>query len=137
MNNMFHKYINDLDLQQPTSLENITAIESQLNIIFPKDYISFMLESNGVKGAIGENGYLQLWSIDILIQHNEVYEVKEFAPGVTLFGTDGGNVAYGFFEKSGETQIIEIPLMGMDLNEMEVISVTFTDFLDYLYNKEY
>ncbi|MGM2731314.1 hypothetical protein ACS2QU_26525 [Bacillus cereus group sp. Bce005] len=96
-----------------------------------------MLESKGAEGAIGENGYLQLWSFDILIQHNEVYEVKEFAPGVTLFVTDGGNVAYGFFEKSGETQIIEIPLIGMDLNEMEVIGVTFNDFIDYLYNKEY
>ncbi|MBG9858112.1 SMI1/KNR4 family protein [Bacillus wiedmannii] len=136
MDNMFHKYINDLDLQQPTSLENITAIESQLNISFPKDYISFMLESNRAEGAIGENGYLQLWSIDILIQHNEGYEVKEFAPGVTLFGTDGGNVAYGFFEKNGKIQIIEIPLIGMDINEMEVIGVTFTDFLDYLYNEE-
>ncbi|MGH0588970.1 SMI1/KNR4 family protein [Bacillus mycoides] len=48
MDNMFHKYINDLDLQQPTSLENITAIESQLNISFPKDYISCvpMCENN-------------------------------------------------------------------------------------------
>ncbi|WP_255257763.1 SMI1/KNR4 family protein [Bacillus cereus] len=99
MDNMFHKYINNLDLQQPTSLENITVIESQLNISFPKDYISFMLEANGAEGAIGENRYLQLWSFDILIQHNEGYEVKEFAPGFTLFGTDGGNVAYGFFEK--------------------------------------
>ncbi|PEL87233.1 SMI1/KNR4 family protein, partial [Bacillus wiedmannii] len=26
MDNMFHKYINNLDLQQPTSLENITVI---------------------------------------------------------------------------------------------------------------
>ncbi|PFM65220.1 SMI1/KNR4 family protein [Bacillus cereus] len=136
MGNMFYKYTNDLDLQQPTSLENITVIESQLNISFPKDYISFMLESNGAEGAIGENGYLQLWSIDVLIQHNEGYEVKEFAPGVTLFGSDGGNVAYGFFEKSGETQIIEIPLMGMDLDEMAVISNTFVDFLDCLYNEE-
>ncbi|GEM_PF-4045472 len=42
-----------------------------------------------------------------------------------------------FLKKSGETQIIEIPLMGMDLIEMGVIIVTFNDFLDYLYNKEY
>ncbi|MCU4757388.1 SMI1/KNR4 family protein [Bacillus cereus] len=136
MNNIFHKYIEDMGLEQPTSLENITVIESQLNISFPTDYISFMLESNGAEGAIGKNGYLQLWSIDVLIQHNEGYEVKEFAPGVTLFGSDGGNVAYGFFEKSGETQIIEIPLIGMDLDEMAVISNTFVDFLDCLYNEE-
>ncbi|MCW9131808.1 SMI1/KNR4 family protein [Bacillus paramycoides] len=135
MDNTFHKYTNDLDLQQPTSLENITSIESQLNISLPKDYISFMLESNGTEGAIGENGYLQLWSIDVLIQHNEGYEVKGFAPGVTLFGSDGGNVAYGFFEKNKKTHIIEIPLMGMDLDEMKVISNTFVDFLDYLYNE--
>ncbi|WP_242218875.1 SMI1/KNR4 family protein [Bacillus cereus group sp. BfR-BA-01380] len=114
MNDMFRKYINDLALQQPTSLENITLIESRLNISFPKDYVSFILESNGAEGAIGENGYIQLWAIDVLIQHNERYEVKEFAPGVTLFGSNGGNVAYGFFEKSRETHIIEVPLMGMD-----------------------
>lgn len=135
MDNIFCKYTNDLDLQQPTSLKNITSIESQLNISFPKDYISFMLESNGAEGAIGENGHLQLWSIDVLIQHNEGYEVKEFASGVTLFGSDGGNVAYGFFEKNKKTHIIEIPLMGMDLNEMEVISNTFVNFLDYLYKE--
>ena len=39
------------------------------------------------------------------------------------------------FEKGGETQIIEIPLMGMDLDEMAVISNTFVDFLDCLYNE--
>ena len=94
--------------------------------------MKFILTSNGGEGWVGENSYLSLWKIDEIVSLNEAYEVSEFAPGLILFGSDGGLNAYAF-DSRNESNIVEVPFIGMDLMEVKNCGRNFVEFLKYLH----
>ena len=61
----------------------------------PKDYLDFMTEHNGGEGAVGDNTYMQLFSLEELEQINRDYSVKEFLPENCLIGSSMGGEFYG------------------------------------------
>ncbi|MGO4500081.1 SMI1/KNR4 family protein [Paenibacillus sp. 2RAB27] len=124
--------IKELKFNTPTSKEVIVETGIQLGVNFPKDYIDFMIRFNGGEGIIG-NSYLVLWSSEELVEDNEGYAVKEFADGLVLFGSDGGGTAYAFDSRYENMPIVEVPFIGMDLEEINRCSDTFIGFLEYLY----
>ncbi|UJF35736.1 SMI1/KNR4 family protein [Paenibacillus hexagrammi] len=127
MNNL----INGLELNSPTNMNLVLETESKLGAKFPNDYKEFIVQSNGAEGTVG-NAYLQLWAIDELVELNEGYAVKEFADGLIIFGSDGGGTAYSFDTRYEKTTIVEVPFIGMDIDEITIRSDTFTGFLKYL-----
>lgn len=136
---MDSKYDNLLDkikLNPPCSNEIIREVEKNLKFSFPNEYINFLLTSNGGEGWVGEYSYLSLWKADEIIALNEAYEVSEFAPGLILFGSDGGIDAYAFDIRNESTVIVEVPFIGMDLMEVKNCGKNFVEFLEYLYKKE-
>jgi cell wall assembly regulator SMI1 len=52
MDNKFEKYIENVQLCQPSSLEVISEKENKLGVKFPSDYIEIMLFSNGYEGRL-------------------------------------------------------------------------------------
>jgi hypothetical protein len=128
---MFNTY--GFELNPPVEEGKVKKVQTELGITFPKDYIEFISYSNGAEGNIGEN-YLILWSIEDIIELNEAYGVNEFAKGLVLFGSDGGDTAFAFDTRTNETQIVTVPFMGMDLDEVTMCSNTFNGFLNYLLN---
>ncbi len=122
-----------LELNPPIDRNEIKKVESVLGVAFPDDYVEFITFTNGAEGSIGEN-YLVLWAIDEIIELNEAYSVNEFTEGLVLFGSDGGGEAFAFDTRTNETQIVAVPFMGMDLDEVTTISNTFNGFLKYLLN---
>ena len=120
-----------LELNPSVEENRIKKIETELGVTFPNDYIEFLSYSNGAEGSIGEN-YLILWSIEDIIELNEAYGVNEFVKGLVLFGTDGGETAYAFDTRTNDTQIVAVPFIGMDLEEVKTCSNTFNGFLQYL-----
>ncbi|PMB03038.1 SMI1/KNR4 family protein [Fischerella thermalis CCMEE 5273] len=133
-NRLYNKIIKGLDLKTPARREEIIEAEKCLGIRFPKEYVDFMLLSNGAEGPVGNHAYLRIWPVEELMPANEGYSVEEFIPGIILFGSDGSGEAYGFDSRDNEEiSIISIPFMDMDFDEMEKISNSFKDFLKYLY----
>ena len=130
-NGMINTY--GLQLKPPIEKNKVVEVETKLGITFPNDYIEFLSYSNGAEGSIGEN-YLILWSIEDIIELNEAYCVTDFAEGIVLFGSDGGNEAFAFDTRKNETEIVTIPFIGMDLSEIKTCSKTFNGFLQYLLN---
>lgn len=100
----------------------------------PKDYLSLLRFSNGVEGRIG-NQYLILWSIEEIIPLNEAYEIDEFAPGLMLFGSDGGDLAYAFDLRHQQPEIVEVPFIGMDLESVKYLSKDIIGFFEVLENR--
>jgi hypothetical protein len=47
---------------------------------------------NGGEGSVGDT-YVILWRIEELIEMSKAYDVAEYAPGLFLFGSDGGGEA--------------------------------------------
>ncbi|WP_271754793.1 SMI1/KNR4 family protein [Cohnella sp. JJ-181] len=126
-----NKFLNGLELRSQTNINLIFETESKLGAKFPSDYKELIVQSNGAEGTVG-NSYLQLWAIEELVELNEGYAVKEFAEGLVIFGSDGGGTAYAFDTRYDKTTIVEVPFIGMHLDEITLCSDTFTGILRYL-----
>lgn len=122
-----------LELNPPVEENRVRKVEIELGVKFPSDYKEFISFSNGAEGSIGEN-YLILWSIDEIIELNEAYGVNDFANGLVLFGSDGGDAAFAFDTRTKESHIVTVPFIGMDLEAVKNCSKTFNGFLQYLLN---
>jgi hypothetical protein len=73
-----------------------------------------------------------LWAAEELGRLNKAYEVQTYAPGLVLFGSDGGGEAYGFDLRGDARTIVEVPFVGMDWKLANTISQSFGGFLESL-----
>jgi hypothetical protein len=97
----------------------------------PPDFISFLRSYGGGEGFIGDN-YVMLWSASDIPKLNEAYNVSEFAPGLMLFGSDGGGEGYAFDHRLPTTHVVRVPFVGMDLKYVRPVANTFLEFLHLL-----
>ena len=109
------------------------SLIAELDIRLPDDYIEFLKEFNGCEGSLSDNSYIAFWSLNELKKNNEMYEVNEFAPELFLIRSDGGGSAYGF--KRDDLTYIEVPFIGMSLEEAEYPGNSFEEFVYNLVNK--
>ena len=73
-----------------------------------------------------------LWPVKRLRELNEGYHVGEFAPGLVLFGSDGGGEGFAFDTRGGSTTIVSVPFVGMELDVVRPVATTFNGFLEEL-----
>jgi hypothetical protein len=111
----------------------IAECEKHFGLKFPDDYRDFMKYSNGGEGFFGPNSYLRLWKIEELSLMNDGYETANYLPNALLFGTDGGEEAFGFDLRTSQTKIIEVPFVGMEWELAWLLSDSFRGFLLRLY----
>ncbi|MCG8668416.1 MAG: SMI1/KNR4 family protein, partial [Pseudomonadales bacterium] len=64
---------------------DIQELEHFFEKKLPKAYVVFLDETNG-----GTFGDILVYSKDDVIERNECYETKEYAPGWIAIGDDGG-----------------------------------------------
>lgn len=77
--------------------------------------------------------YVHIWSADELASLNAAYAVDEFAPGLVLFGSDGGNVAFALCHGDSEdTAVATVPLVGISRDETLVVGSSLGDLLQHL-----
>ncbi len=135
MNEKITEFISQMEKVPGVSWSELQKTESELGFKFPEEYASFLLESNGAEGAIGEAAYLVLWSLENIGSLNQAYKVNEYAPYLTLFGSDGGGMAFAFDKRSASLPIVEIAYIDIGLEEPELRGQTFLEFLEYMYNR--
>lgn len=97
----------------------------------PDDYLSFLSQMDGGEGFIGDE-YLVLWKAEELADFNKEYQVEEYAPGIFLFGTGGGGEGFGFDTRNTPFQVVQIPLIGMELQYARPIATSFTHMLEQM-----
>jgi len=117
--------------------ENIISnAEAKLSKLLPSDFKELLKISNGGEGNIG-NQYLIIWAIEELAAYNEQYEVAKYAPGLLVFGSNGGGEAYAFDYRIGSCSgVVKIPFVGMTLQYAEDFAPNFIDFLRRLRNEK-
>lgn len=98
----------------------------------PDTYFSFLRRCNGAEGLLSPAAYVALWRAEDVAELNSGYAVDEFAPGLVLFGTDGGDTGYAFDSRDPASPVVEVPLMGMDLEEVKEIAGTLDAFFEVL-----
>lgn len=115
------------------STEVLDAVEKAWGHKLPPDYRQFMIKVNGGEGFVGKK-YLILWEAEHLIQYNTEYEVQEYAPGLFLFASSGGGEAFGFDGRYDDLRVVQVPFIGMSLQDAKLVAKNFTDLLSYLKN---
>jgi hypothetical protein len=116
----------------PVDPAAIRQLEPKLGFRLPDDYLSFLQQMNGGEGFIG-NAYVILWRMEELIEMNKAYQVAEYAPGLFLFGSDGGGEAFAFDTRSEKKAVVAVPFVGMDSSLARPLAKTFEAFLEKLF----
>jgi len=112
--------------------DEIRSLQENLHIRLPSEYVDFLQHSNGGEGFVGPNSYLMLWPVEKIPRLNAASAVNEFASGLVLFGTNGGDTAYAFDTRDSALPIVDVPLVGMGFDYCVRRGATFSEFLDYL-----
>ena len=105
--------LSDGRLDAPADPSDVGRLSSGLGVVLPSEYLAFLRQHNGGEGFIGNN-YIILWKAEELADFNREYEVESYAPGIFLFGSNGGGEAYGFDTRSTAMPIVRTPFIGME-----------------------
>ena len=116
----------------PANPSAILQVQTDLRVDLPKSYLQFMSERNGGEGFVGDN-YLMLWRIEELAELNRSYEVATYAPGLILFGSNGGGEGFAFDFRGPSAEIVSVPFVGMDISLVRLVSKGFEEFLKALF----
>jgi hypothetical protein len=128
MNSTVKTVIDLLKKAEPAPAALLDLLRTACNLDLPEDYLEFLKYSNGAAGSLPNGNHVILWQIERLVERNRAYEVEEHAPGIFIFGSSGGGEAYGFDTRSS-MQVIQVPFVGMDLNDVEALAPSFSRFL--------
>lgn len=123
--------LSSVDTHGPASHDAIATLEQQINASLPPSYRDLLLRSNGLEGFIGNN-YLVLWPIEEIIELNAAYGVSEFAPGILLIGSNGGGSGYAIDYRDCRMTFVEVPFIGMSLDDLEVKGYSVIELLSNL-----
>lgn len=115
----------------PTSASSIQKFEAEAGLSLPVDYAQFLQQADGGEGFIG-NAYVILWRVGELLEMNKAYQVADYAPGLFLFGSDGGGEAFAFDTHSEDKPIVSVPFVGMELKYARSVASNFQAFLEEL-----
>jgi hypothetical protein len=130
------RLLDDLDRRPPATDSAIAESEKQLGTRLPAEYVEFLKLANGGEGFVGKNAYVMLWSVEELASMNQSYEVQKYAPGLLIFGSDGGGEAYGFDTRTSRWPIVQVPFVGMAWSSARSVDGSFGGFLRRLYETE-
>ena len=115
-----------------TSAAAVRQFEVESGFHLPKSYVEFLEQSDGGEGFVGPNAYVVFWRLEELFEMNEAYQTNEFAPGLFLFGSDGGGEAFAFDRRFDPNPIVSVPFVGMGLKLARLIAPDFRTFLEEL-----
>jgi hypothetical protein len=116
----------------PSETTAIRQFETKSGFRLPDDYAQFLQQTNGGEGFVG-NAYVILWRAEELLEMNKAYQVTEYAPGLFLFGSDGGGEAFAFDTRSDANPIVTVPFVGMELKLARSVAHSFEAFLEELF----
>ncbi len=70
-----------------------------------------------------------LWPIEKLLFYNKAYQVYKYAPGLLIFGSNGGLEAFAFDTTTEPVEIVSIPFVGLTPSEAIEYGESFQEFL--------
>jgi cell wall assembly regulator SMI1 len=125
----FEQLLAEFSGQSRATEQLLQAAEKALGVELPADYRSFLEKFNGGEGFIGKH-YLILWKAEDLDKFNRDYQVDEYAPGFLMFGSSGGGDGFAFDTRSAPYRVMQVPFIGMSLDDAFFVSDSFTRLLE-------
>ena len=100
---------------------------------FPDDFKEFLRVTDHYEDFVGQH-YLALWRPVEIVAYNRANKVDEFAPGLLLFGSDGGGESFAFDYRGRSPTVVMVPSVGLELAAVVPVADTFTAFLRRLHD---
>ena len=107
------------------------SLEALALLRLPTDYLEFLRSYDGAEGWIGR-AYVALWPASDVVANNSTLEAEKYAPGVVLFGSDGGGEAFGFDMTASAPRVVMIPLVGLSRAHIQPVAPSFAMWLAQL-----
>lgn len=104
------------------------AVEQNLNLRMPRDYIEFVSQNDGYSGLIGRS-YLQLFTCDTLIENNSGYQGGTPAEKLLIFATDGGGELFVIDARHETERYIMVNSVGWEIDNPITLGQSFDEFL--------
>lgn len=114
--------------EKPATEHSISEVEKAISQRLPGYYRTFLLQSNGGNGFIGEH-YLVLWRVEDFLQFNQEYELFKYAPGLLAFASTGGGEGFAFSIENVPGKVFQIPFIGLSLAGAIPVADSFEHFL--------
>jgi hypothetical protein len=86
-------YLEHVNLTNPATHDALQRL--RVFAPLPEDYLDFLRKSNGAEGFIGDH-YLILHAAEEIEPINLAAEIADSAPGLVIFGSNGGAKSYAF-----------------------------------------
>jgi hypothetical protein len=118
----------------PVAATSLAPFEAASGVRLPLEYREVLAYTNGGEGFFGSY-YVILWKAEELVSLNKDYEVALSAPGLFLFGSNGGCDAFGFDLRAVAPPVVSVPFVGMDLSLVSVLAADMWSFLEGLRSK--
>jgi hypothetical protein len=134
MNERLEELFGEFTGNHSASPENLTLLDqyfAKFGKEVPDDLRDILEASDSAEGFVNEN-HLMLWAIRELLEYNRTTQVDLSAPGLILFGSDGGGETYALDSRGSGLPVIKVPAIGMSLKEAILQAPTFTEFLEKL-----
>jgi hypothetical protein len=113
---------------------NVNDVELYSKLKLPEDYIFYLENYHGIDQFIGVE-FINLWSLEEIIESNESYNIVNELPQTIGIGSNGSGEFIGIkFEENENAKIILSPFIGMNSKYNIEIGTSFTDFLVRLDN---
>ena len=135
MNDQFEKLFGNFIKKSGAARQDVLHICARLNLKPQSDYLNVLEFTNGGEGFL-QQSYFRLYSCEDLISLNEAYQVHNFAPGLLLFGSNGGGEAFGFDTRHNPPEIVRIPFIPMDFEYAQPLGKSFLGFLQALAERD-
>lgn len=121
--------LSEATMRPPCPPNEMAEFQKLVGPIPHQDYLDFMAKHNGCDGPVGEEGYVRIWPLGNVLARTDELDAAEFAPGLLLFGGDGGNEAFAFDRQDPQWPIVMVPLVGLSRKDMRFVAATFSDFV--------
>jgi len=100
--------------------------ESGLNL--SEDYLEIQSFMHGGEGFAGDE-YVRLYPLERLAVLNTKLGVNEFAPGLVIFGSDGGGTAWVFDNREESSKVGQVPFIPMDFKYLTICGESISDVI--------
>jgi SMI1 / KNR4 family (SUKH-1) len=121
----------DFTSNPPADGNHLAEAETHFGCALPAQYRRFISDQDGGEGFAGGQ-YLILWRASELVEFNREYEAEKYAPGLLLFGSNGGGEAFAFDTRDNSMRIVMMPFVGMSLKDAAPVADSFENFLSNL-----
>jgi hypothetical protein len=118
-----------LSARGKTSSELNQSLVSRIDFDIDKNYLNYILDTNGGEGFLGQS-YVLLYEVNDLLALNPYYEDHDFCNRIFVIGSNGGDCAYAIKKETSE--FLALPFLDMNEEACQFIGKNFNEFLGSL-----